>query len=278
MKSIARPISAATFVVIGAIVLVGCAGNPPTNARVERAKLDPQSSQIVLPLEAYAMNWVEIQRVEHANAVTASRCMKKQGLTYPRAGQDLESLPAIPDRRYGLWSALDAESNGYELPRSAGSEVVESQENSFGEDWWKAVRSCLDTKDQLPLMGVNSSPQQSVVDRGMNESFDALLASEQLAAERSKWIACIEREGLAVNPDARVLVPQFPSAGEKQLKVAAVDVGCKAKLNVVQSLADLEASTQSNYIAAHESELKTYRESVEAVLRRAEKVLTTVDG
>ncbi|TFB79897.1 hypothetical protein [Terrimesophilobacter mesophilus] len=268
----------ATLVLVSVLGLTSCANGVSHDHSGARAELNPQLSQIVLPLEAFAMNWSEAQTINQANATLTSQCMGKKGLSFPRAGQDWASVPPIPERRYGLWSRMDAENNGYELPQSAESKLIESQENSFGDDWWQAFHSCFNTERQLPLMAVNSSPNQTVVDRGINESFEALLASPEFKAERGKWSSCIESDGLALNPDARVLVPQFPPAGEEQLKVAALDVACKEKLNTVQILADWETRNQLDYIDAHEAELKAYRDSVDKVLAEAKKVITTVAG
>ncbi|WP_165069012.1 hypothetical protein [Marisediminicola senii] len=123
------------------------------------------------------------------------------------------------------------------------------------------------------------SPEQSIVDRGMNESYEALLASSEFAAERATWAACVERGGLSLDPDARVMVPQFPAAGEEQLRVAAVDVECKETSGVTQAVADMEAALQSRYIDANEGELDAYRETADEVTSRAQDLLTTVvDG
>lgn len=270
--------AAAAIALITVATLVGCSsGTSQAHANV-RAKLDPATAQIALPLESYAMSWDEVQTVNHANAIVIAKCMAKKGLTFPRAEQDWSALTPVPDRRYGLWAPADAEANGYELPETSQSKEIQVQEDALGPDWWQDYQGCFKSQKQLPVMGVNTSPDQSVVDRGMNESFEALLSSDDFKAAREKWLTCIQGEGLAANRDARVLVPQFPSAGEEQLKVAAIDVRCKEKLNSVQTLADWEASKQSDYINGHEGELTAYRDKVKTVLAQAKKLVTTVDG
>jgi hypothetical protein len=271
--------AAATLAVLSAgLGLAGCTSTSTVEYVNAHARLDSESSQIVLPLERYAMDWQEAQTVNHANAVLVGGCMAKRGLEFPRADEDWSSISVIPDRRYGVWSEVDAENNGFELPQSAQSKKVDLQEELFGDDWWGAFHACFGNKEQLPVMAINSSPNQSIVDRGMNDSFEALLASDEFKTQRSKWKACIEAKGLAVNSQARVLVPQFPPAGEQQLKVAAIDVACKQQLNTVQVLADFETRYQLAYIDSHEGELKAYRDSAKSVLAKARKVITTDGG
>lgn len=267
---------AASVVLIG--LLAGCAASPQEDYSDARAQLDAESSQINLPLEAYAMSAAETREVEHANALLTADCMAVSGRDFPRALQDWDALPTLPDRRYGLWSPADAEANGYEFPQAADSEAISAQEDSFESDWWEAAQECLTSDTLLPLLGVNSSPEQSPVDRGLGESYEALLASDVFKQTREEWRSCIEAEGLSLHADARVLIPQFPSAGEQQLRVAAIDVGCKEQLNSVQVLADFEARQQLAYVDGHESELIAYRERVDDVLERAREVLATRGG
>lgn len=259
-------------------ILAGCAGLPQQDHADARARLDAASSQIYLPLEAYAMNASEARDVEHANALLTAECMAGSGREFPRALQDWDALPPLPDRRYGAWSPGDAEANGYELPQAADSAEISAQEDAFGDDWWQAAQACFVSEDLLPLLGVNSSPEPSPIDRGMTESFDALLASEQFRQVRDAWRVCIEANGLALHPDARVLVPQFPPASEQQLRVAAIDVECKDQLGSIQTLADFESRQQLSYIDANESALLAYRDQVDEVLERAREVLATGGG
>jgi hypothetical protein len=276
---LARPLNLAALVATAvALSLSGCTVAPAHDYSHARAELDPETGQIVLPLEAYAMNWQEFQTVNHANALLISRCMAAKGLTFPRATQDWSLIPQLPDRRYGLWAQSDAQNNGYELPASPQANQIEKQENAFGDDWWNTFRACFSKTRQLAAMGVNTSPAPSVVDNGMNESFNALLASPEFAAQRKLWERCVQSKGLTLNPDSHVLVPEFPEAGEQQLAVAAIDVDCKQKLNSVQILADWETRYQLPYIDAHEGELTAYRATVRKVLKEAQKVIATSGG
>ncbi|MBB2969486.1 MULTISPECIES: hypothetical protein [Leifsonia] len=268
--------SAAALIFV--VALTGCSSGPSQAHANVRAQLNPATAQILLPLESYAMSWGEVQTVNHANSIAIEKCMANKGLTFPRASQDWSALAPLPDRRYGLWAPADAEANGYELPESSQSKDVQAQEDALGPDWWQDYRACFKSTKQLPVMGVNTSPDQSVVDRGMNESFEALLASDEFKSVREKWLSCIQDGGLAANKDARVLVPQFPSAGEEQLEVAAIDVRCKESLNSVQTLADWEATKQAGYIDDHEGELTAYRDKVKKVVAQAQKLVTTVGG
>jgi hypothetical protein len=260
------------------VMLSACGSDPQRDHADARAKLDRESSQIVLPLEAYAMTASEVKDVSHANAILVDECLSKSGRTFPRATQNWDAIQAIPDRRYGLWSVQDAESNGYELPESSEAKALAAQEDSLGDEWWKAFQSCRAEVRLFPVKGINSSPEMSPVDKGMKESFDAVLASELFANTLKAWSGCIESEGLTPNTDEKFMVPKFPPAGEEQLRVAAVDVRCKETKNSVQPLADFEARQQMSYIDKHESELKGYRTQVDETLTAARKVLSNGGG
>ena len=258
------------------IVISGCSPVPTHDYSSARADLDPQSGQINLPLESFAMTWSEEETVNHANALITLQCMKKHGFTFPRATQDWAAIPPLPDRRYGIWSRADAEANGYELPPSPQSAEVDAKEAAFGDDWWSTFQSCYDKQKKLPVMGVNSSPSPSVVDNGMNSSFDALLASSDFSTQKERWQKCVEGKGLSLNPKSRVLVPQIPAAGERQIEVASLDVECKERLNTVQVLANWETRNQLAYIDGHEGELAAYKAQVKKVIAEAQKVISSV--
>lgn len=268
----------ATSLIILLIGLVSCSSAPQQDYSDVRARLNPQAGEIVLPLEAYAMTSAEVQEVAHANALLVDNCLAEGGRSHPRANQDWGTIPTLPDRRYGLWSQSDAEANGYELPESPTSDELASQEDALGDEWWDAFGDCRSDLDLFPVMGINTSAEMSPVDQGMRESFDALIASSELAASREEWTNCIVAEGLTPNPDAKVLVPSFPPPGEEQLRAAAIDVGCKQSLNSIQPLADFEARQQMAYIEQHESDLTAYRDQVDQALKAAREVLATYGG
>ncbi|MDJ0336747.1 hypothetical protein [Cryobacterium sp. PH31-O1] len=224
------------------------------------------------------MSWSEMQDVSHANALLVSDCLAVGGRQFARATQDWDSIPAIPDRRYGAWSQTDAEKNGYELPQSPQSAALTTLEDGLGDDWWEAFESCQSKVELFPIMGFNTAPDTSPVDVGMNESFTALLASSAFDSVRADWTSCIVAQGVVPDSESGVLVPEIPAAGEEQLRVAAIDVACKESLNSVQKLADVEAQGQMAYIDEHESELKAYRDKVDDVLFAVRKVLATFGG
>ena len=260
------------------IGLAGCGSDPQQDYSDVHARLDAQDGQIILPLEAYAMTPAEEQEVAHANALLINDCLAEGGRTHLRATQDWDAIPALPDRRYGIWSRPDAEANGYELPQSPDADELNAQEEALGEDWWGAFETCQSERELIPMMGINTSMEMSPVDQGMNETFEAMIASSELATIKAEWTNCITTKGLAPNPDSTLLVPVIPASKEEQLRVAAIDVECKESLNSVQPLADYEARLQMAYIDQRESELIAYRDQVDEVLAKAREVLATHEG
>lgn len=279
--SISMPKMTLRFIRLTGVVLIlgaliaGCGSDAQQVHKDVRAKLDPQSGQIILPLESYAMTQAELQDVSHANALLIDECLGQQGRDFPRAAQDWDAIPVLPDRRYGVWTSSDAKTNGYELPAAPGAAELNAQEDALSESWWTAYQSCESKVQVLPQMGANSSSKKSSVDQGMRESFDALKASSEFASILKEWTGCITSKGLTPNTAENYLVPSFPPAGEEQLRVAGIDVECKESLNIVQPLADFEARQQMAYIDQHESELTEYRAQVEKVIASAREVLAT---
>lgn len=260
------------------LLLAGCASETSGTASNVRAQIDAAAGEILLPLEAYAMNQGDERDVGHANALLTNRCLNETGRNFPRATQNWDAIPAYPDRRYGVWSKKDAVANGYELPEAKDAKSLAEQEESLGEDWWAAYEKCRSDLQLFPLMGINTVMDPSPVDIGMQESFEALLASPEFARIRDEWKSCIVAAGLTPDPDSALMVPKIPTSAEDQLRVAAADVECKESQNSVQPLADFEAQKQASYIKKHESELTNYRNEVDKVLESAKKVITTNGG
>ncbi|PQZ93888.1 hypothetical protein CQ018_09625 [Arthrobacter sp. MYb227] len=259
-------------------LLGGCASETSANENNVRAHIDSATGEIVLPLEAYAMNQKDERDVGQANALLLNKCLKETGRNFPRATQDWAAIPAYPDRRYGLWSKADAVANGYELPEAKDAKSLTEQEETLGQDWWSAYEVCHSDLQLFPMMGINTAMDPSPVDLGMQESFEALLASSEFERIRDEWKLCVTAAGLTPDPNSTLMVPAIPAWGEDQLRVAAADVECKESLNSVQPLADFEASEQKTYIKKHESELTNYRNEVDKVLESVTKTITTHGG
>lgn len=255
--------------------LVGCNSSAEQKYSDVEALLDPQAGEIILPLEKYAMTPSEEKDVAHANALLQDECLSESGREFPRAKQNWELAPTLPDRRYGLWSESDAQANGYELPESSEAAELTAAEEALGDDWWQAYEACRSELELLPVMGINTSVTPSPVDIGMGESFDSLVASANLREVRQEWLECVQNEGLTLDENSVLLVPAIPPAGEEQIRVATIDVECKQSYNSVQRLANIEAREQSAFIDDRESDLLEYRTQVDDVLNKAREVLAT---
>ncbi len=257
------------------VATTGCSASSQDEYSDVQARLDPLAGEIILPLEAFAMSTLEEKDVAHANALLQDECLAKSGREFPRADLNWELAPILPDRRYGLWSEADAQTNGYEFPESEDAAAITTIEDGLGDDWWDAFEACRSELQLLPLLGVNTSPNPSPVDEGMGESFDFLRASDDLGRLKGEWQSCIEAEGLTALESSSLLIPMIPPPGEEQIRVATIDVECKQSLNSVQQLADIEAREQSAFIDERENDLVEYRAEVDKVLERAREVLAT---
>jgi hypothetical protein len=263
-------------IVIAVATLSGCAAAPNLNDYASvRAKLDPAAGTIQLPLDQYAMSARESDVVQHANALLVKGCMAKSGLEYPRATENWDTKAVPQDRRYGLWSMDMAQKFGYDLPEDSRSKAIDKIEATLPDSWWTAWNQCIDQKvKQLPLMGeLENAGHLSPVDSGIVEAHNELVASSTYSKVWSSWSDCITKAGLLPEKDKGVMAPQLPKSVESQARAAVIDVGCKQKINAIQTLADIEAKYQMAYIDQNESALVAYRSKADTVLVHARQII-----
>ncbi|PPF70991.1 hypothetical protein C5E16_01715 [Clavibacter michiganensis] len=252
--------------------LTGCAADSPSAADLAvLADLDPETSQINLPLEAYAMDAGEQEVVGHANALTMQSCMARSGLPYPRAALMPEESPPFPDRRYGIWSMADATANGFDGPMNATSDAVDAEESALGEGWYSATEVCFRNETMLPMMAPDIA-EETVVSKGMNESYGALQRSGVLRDVRAAWVDCMTENGTDVDASTQVLMPDMANPDKRTKEAAIVGATCMDEVGATEQLAGYESRAQLDYIEQHHDELVQYRAVVDKTLEGAREI------
>jgi hypothetical protein len=195
-------------------------------------------------------------------------CMARSGLPYPGARLDPAKSPPFPDRRYGIWSLADATVNGFEGPVNADLEAVTAEESALGEDWYSATDICFRNETMLPVMTPDNA-EETVVSKGMNESYGALQRSSVLRDVRAAWVDCMTEKGTEVDASPQVLMPDTSSPDKRTKETAIVGATCMDEVGATKQLAGYESRQQLDYIEQHHDELVQYRAQVDKTLEDA---------
>jgi len=276
-KNAPRSARWALILMAATLGLTGCAVESPSASDLAAlADLDPETSQINLPLEAYAMDASEQEVVGHANALIVQACMARSGLPYPRAALTPGESPPFPDRRYGIWSMADATANGFNGPMNAISDAIAAEESALGEDWYSATEVCFRNETMLPMTAPDNA-EETVVSKGMNESYGALQGSGVLRDARTAWVDCMTENGTDVDASTQVLMPDTSSPDRRTKEVAIVGATCMDEVGATEQLAGYESREQLDYIEQHHDELVQYRAVVDKTLEDAGEITASFD-
>ncbi|WP_147440394.1 hypothetical protein [Mycetocola tolaasinivorans] len=257
-------------------LLSGCisSAKPPV---VEKVVLDWENGIFTLPLEKFAMSWQDQWTVFQANAVMIARCLADRGYPSPVAEVDWTLLPPDDTRTYGVWAPRVAENRGYDPPASFYGDVLAERRELLGPEWERASKRCSGETQgaRLPTMGVYTQMEFSLVDRGMDESYQALLASGVYRDEWEKWAECITAEGLVPDPDRATLSPisDFEGDPEVLIRQAIIDTTCKQQLGTMQKIVDVEAEVQSRFIARNEGALLRHQAEAREIVEKARAII-----
>jgi hypothetical protein len=236
------------------------------------ADLDPQTSQINLPLEAYMMSSTEEDFVDYANALLMQACMARAGFIYPVTPFDADALP-VPDRRYGIWSIEDASAHGFDAPVDQESAVTAAAQYALGDDWNRANNECYQDEDILQPMGADGSVDGIVAMLGMDTSFNDLHRSNLLREVRDAWVGCMDEKGVAVDPTTDFMLPDSSGPNGRSKELALAGATCMDELDTAEQLARWESSQQLEYIKQHQEELTASRAAADDTLERARQII-----
>lgn len=238
------------------------------------AVLDFGNGQARLPLDRFSVNSPEVvTRALHAIAVRTDRCMTKRGFPEVASSVDWSEFRPIEDRRYGVWSSALAEKFGFDVDPDAGPRTVDMVR--FGVDYNKALPSCTDeAKSSLkPQFDFLESPNIGFQTRSRSQ--DLVLASREGKAALADWRACMESQGIVLDPDDGRPSPNYKEQGKAaEVKAAVTEAGCADSSNAIQRLYDLQARYESAYLDAYGAQFASLDDKRSEMLTALDRVIS----
>lgn len=245
------------------------------------ALLDRELGSITLPLDSYAMNRAEATQIEIANDILLDRCLRESGLRNPYLGKiDRTESPLIADRRFGPWTS-SVNQYGYELPPNPVADQIGNILVAQDQQYSDAEARCFEDTEFLPLLTYDDSQANadespiSLGARGVVEAYGYAQASPDWQAARTDWWDCMRDQGVTPRTGPTDWAPEIPADPEAAIRTAAIDVGCKDRVDLVQRLSNLEARYQAAFESEHLGALQAQRQEVEGLLETAASILGT---
>ena len=254
------------------------------------------SAGLVLPLEAYMENYPERHAVLQAEWHLAQGCMARFGFTVamPASIPSTAYDEADMARRYGVMDSAQARTYGYHVPGIVNGAPPPSQPPMSAAEKLALTGPGSSRPGAAPSASAQHVKGKDVPGGGcmgqamakLHANFDASLpgtldmeslpraqAEPQVQAVIKAWSSCMAGKGYAVDSpfNAASLAPSSsgPSPTAQEIQVAMMDVGCKAKTNLVKVWFDAEVAIQKQQIEQHSLTLDRLRSNITAVVKAA---------
>jgi hypothetical protein len=267
-----RTIRKIAGVAVVAAVMAGCSGSdepPQSVATLSAAQAAPEvnrdSGQIVLPADRFFLSPDEAATLASALALGMSKCATVQGVDTP-----YEPLTASTgsNRLYGVWSQAEAEQFGYGLPDEAeASAGSKDSEGTLTKEDLEVYIECNDSADLKPLRYDQIRPAFNYGKVFADTSEQAFESPEGVAAFRD-WEACLDGQGVMRDSATSPFMIRGTTmdASESNIRIALIDVTCKADTQFVERLAAAEAAIQVPIIDQYLPELLQMRDDYDEAL------------
>ncbi|MET8471935.1 hypothetical protein ABZY90_21750 [Streptomyces sp. NPDC006422] len=271
---------------------------PRTSTAPKLASTTDQS----LPIEAYMYTKDQTQQLDNARVVLRRECMRRFGFPYEdQKAQNTFQPKSIAQFRYGVTDADDAAVHGY---KPAGSErkVVKPAPVKMAPAATTALTGTQDAKvkpgsaqakggqringHKVPAggcigeadrkLGATSSQDfgdAPVVVRVNSDSWAKSYNDKRVRAVFTKWSACMKDKGYAyadpmkANDDRQW--QKTATATPREQQVAAADVACKHKYNVLGVWYSVDVAYQKQMIEQNAEALNDVRKQIDKRLKLA---------
>lgn len=247
--------------------IVGVDGRP----LAATAFVDTRTGQIVLPLDRLMATEQQRYVVEHAVDLLLADCMREAGFTFVVV--DRRSVVPPPSRRYGVWAASAVTTDGYIVPSADPATRRREQLNAtpLPAAAQRRFDECVRRPDVRAFAAHDMGVQLSVSD-----TYNAVLDSPEGSAVLQEWRACLRSHGVSDRPS--VYGPFHPEGAtltrsEADRRIATIDVRCKVETDLVQRLADLEATRQWEMVQRDPAAAQRQVDHLRAMLDRAAVVI-----
>lgn len=285
------------LVLVPVLALCACTGPgpEPTGAtmpeRVDiseyadvRAGLDSANETMTFPIDAFFLSPAALGRVGQANALLWDACMREGGRSYPPAAFDLTTSGMLPDTLYGIWSPENARQWGYGLD-PANDPVMEAANEALmaaaaaDPGWDPAFDVCLESTPRIPEPGRGYSGDEELAISGpakqvADDAKMLAMTDPRWDEARARWTDCLVAEGLRLREgETSPWAPEVPEDPEAAIRTAVLDVECKARTELVETLSSLEAQYQAALIDRERAALDEVAEKEREIVERADRII-----
>lgn len=251
----------------------------PVDVVAGAAEVDAAAGTVRLPLDEYNLSADDWDVVGTAQDVFLDGCFEEAGYgEYYSPGEapfllDLAARRAREQERFGVWRATDVEDHGYAavLAMWGPPQDTESSGLPFSEEMAAASRGCY--RAMLDA-GLGYEPETATAAAPLG--LPPILETEEAAPIVDEWAACLEASDVAPPRSSdSVLVPAdvWSASFDEQVRIGLVDAACKAEVDLVQRLGDVEAAYQLAYLARGQEWVDEYAALQQRTLRAAEAYL-----
>lgn len=224
------------------------------------ARLDFDRAVPSLPLDDLSLSSpAYVSKVFHAMAVKADSCMVKRGFEATAERVDWSPYPAEEDRTYGLWSVPYASRFGVDLATGAGPRTLDTL--PLGVEFNKAYQECMEEGKTSMLDQLTFSQAPNVDWRMRTEAQSRTMASDTGKSARADWEACMEGDGLVLDPDDGRPSSQYHDQGkESEIDAAVTEAECASSTGAVQALYDTQARYEAAYMEQQAAQIQAFSE------------------
>ncbi len=229
---------------------------------------DEGTGTVAEPLDAYEWSSQELVVPLSAESHYMRRCLSAIGSVDPPAGPDSDPVPLIPQDGYntfGLWSPSQADGARYGSGLIETGHMMFRQDPGIDADEAEAVRLRCSAEAVDADLAFDIAEVDALVPRpdGVTWAGD----TEDGRAIIEQWAECVRAAGVPVTQQAS-LVPDGADTADpaERRRMAAVDLGCKARLGTVEAFAEVVAREQNAYIERARQFLEVKKEVQDRVL------------
>lgn len=268
----------AILVVLG-VFAVGCSpsAEPANDGYVPGAaesagldyRLDYSTQHFSDPVDELALTWEEESTLNFAAGIALAACMEEAGTAPGPVYDRRKELSEMADRSIGVWSEEYAAAYGYmPPPDSDGKLALLSADNG---DAYQAVKTrCRDDKDYVKFAGVAREYTDELKPRVEAGALSDPAAEAELD---DKWRSCLDDHSVSIPDEDYVPRGLGSMSKEEEIRIALIDVDCKATTGYVESWAEYSSDLLAPAIELHRSEIDDFRKRAEPVIEEAREVI-----